>query len=104
MLFKFSNKPTRYKPCPARGDFPTKFAPRLESFKDVHCAIDFDLANLSMVQVAGGYVAIDAGTNPTVTQRIAAEWERIAGGPIQSLIYTHSHPDHIGGASGFALE
>jgi alkyl sulfatase BDS1-like metallo-beta-lactamase superfamily hydrolase len=57
-----------------------------------------------MIQVDGGYVAIDAGTTPHITRRIAAEWQRLAGGSVQALIYTHSHPDHIGGASGFELE
>lgn len=57
-----------------------------------------------MIRVDGGYVAIDAGAHPETTRQIAAEWERVAGGPIQALIYTHSHPDHIGGADGFDLE
>lgn len=105
-MFKFWKKVVpRQPPCSARvGDYPTKFSPRIDSFGDVHCAIDYDLANLSMLKVAGGYVAIDAGTHPALTKTIAAEWERIAGGPIQALIYTHSHADHIGGADGFALE
>ncbi|MDX1947022.1 MAG: alkyl sulfatase dimerization domain-containing protein [Pirellulaceae bacterium] len=103
-MFKFWKKAAPQPPCPARGTYPTKFEPRVETFGDVRCAIDYDLANLSMVKVEGGYIAIDAGTHPETTRKIAAEWERVAGGPIQALIYTHSHPDHIGGADGFALE
>lgn len=104
-MFSFWRKsPIRSVPCAARFPFPTKFSPRIESFQDVHCAIDYDLANLSMVQVNGGYVAIDAGTHPETTRTVAAEFTRRAGGKIQALIYTHSHPDHICGAAGYELD
>ena len=91
-------------PCSAgRGD-ATDFAPHVASFGGIHCAINLDMANLSMVQVDGGYVAVDAGSTPANAQRVAQQWRERAGGPIQALIYTHSHLDHIGGASGFDLD
>jgi len=76
---------------------------RIDSFQGVHCAVNFDLANLSMVQVDGGYVAIDTGSKPSISRPLARQWQEMAGGPIQGLIYTHSHLDHIGGADGFDL-
>ena len=81
--------------------------PRIESFEDlpyrgVHCAIDFDMANLSMVEVDGGYVAIDAGTVPRVALMVDEHWQRIATGELAALILTHSHTDHNGGASVFS--
>jgi alkyl sulfatase BDS1-like metallo-beta-lactamase superfamily hydrolase len=103
-LFKYLKRVASHPICPASCTFPTKFTPRIEVFGDVRCAIDYDLANLAMIKVDGGYVAIDAGARPETTRQIAGEWEHVAGGPIKALIYTHSHPDHIGGADGFRLE
>ena len=75
---------------------------RIDTFDGVHCAINYDLANLSMIEVNGGYVAIDAGSSPSTSAPLAKAWESSAGGPLQALIYTHSHLDHIGGAEGLA--
>jgi len=83
--------------------YRTEFSPRIESFGRVHCALDFDLANLAMVQVDDGYVAIDAGSSPKITMPIVERWEQLAGGPIRGMIYTHSHIDHIGGSEAFNL-
>lgn len=85
---------------PGRGRGPD-FSPRVESFGPVHCAIDYDMANASMVEVSDGYVAIDAASNPDLGRAIRAEWEQRAGGPVRAVLYTHSHSDHIGGAAAF---
>lgn len=80
------------------------FTPRIISFDRVHCAIDYDMANLSMIEVDGGYVAIDSGSHPSIAEQIVPEWDRIAAGPLLGLIYTHAHSDHIGGAAAMALD
>lgn len=80
------------------------YRPRIVSFDRVHCAIDFDMSNLSMVEVEGGYVAIDAGSHPTRVSPVVSEWGRISGGPPVGMIYTHSHIDHVGGGTAFALD
>lgn len=85
-------------------DLPTKFPRRIASFGDVHCAVNYDFANLSMVRVAGGYVAIDAGSHPSISCEVVANWKQIAAGPLLAMIYTHSHTDHIGGADAFAMD
>ena len=94
ILSNFDQKPVKY---------PTEFLPRIESFGPVHCAIDFDMANLSMVEVEGGFVAIDTGSNPEAGREVLQHWQQQAAGPLLGLIYTHSHIDHIAGASAFPV-
>ena len=91
----------RKQPPAVKPAYRTEFTPRILSFGKVHCAVDYDLANLSMIAVDGGYVAIDAGSNRQIAGKIASAWRDRAGGPPLALIYTHSHPDHIGGAAEF---
>ncbi len=80
------------------------YSPRIESFGRAHCAIDYDLANVSFVEVDGGYVVIDTAAHPDTARRIRSDIEKKIGGKPLAVIFTHSHPDHTGGASVFARE
>ena len=78
-LTKSISKKTR----PDRSAFPaaTKHgSPQIHSFGRVHCAQDFDIANLAMVEVDGGYVAIDTGSSPSICEKVDLAWRRISGG------------------------
>ncbi len=62
------------------------------------------MANVSIVEVDGGYVVIDTASNPDIAQRIRTALEqRVSGKPL-AIIFTHSHPDHTGGAEAFIGE
>lgn len=78
---------------------PARTEPKIHSFGSVHCAQNYDIANLSMVAVQDGYVAIDAGTSPTICARVDEHWRELADGPPLALILTHFHTDHNGGAT-----
>jgi alkyl sulfatase BDS1-like metallo-beta-lactamase superfamily hydrolase len=77
------------------------FTPRVESYGRVSCALDYDLANVAMVAVRGGYVVIDTASSLQTAREIRGLFEKHAVGSPQAVIYTHSHPDHIGGADAF---
>ncbi len=85
-------------PC---GTPRESFTPHVESYGRAHCALDYDLANVGMVRVDGGFVVIDTASTLESARGIRGEFEKLAGGSPKAVIYTHSHPDHIGGADAF---
>ncbi|MCB9475347.1 MAG: MBL fold metallo-hydrolase [Deltaproteobacteria bacterium] len=67
----------------------------------VYAAIGYALANSIMVTVDGGKVIVDTTESAQAAREIKAEFDKIAPGPVLAIIYTHTHPDHILGASVF---
>ncbi len=66
---------------------------------DVYVA-KIPIANASWINTPEGTVVIDTLLNPTVATQMK---EKIleTGGPVKTIIYTHHHGDHVGGASVF---
>ena len=86
-------------------DYQRIFAKRIEKVGDnVYSAIGYGLANSIMIVVQGGKVIIDTTESVTAAREIKREFDRIAPGPVKAIIYTHSHADHILGASVFHEE
>lgn len=78
------------------------FAKRIEKVGgNVYSAIGYGLANSIMVVVDGGKVIIDTTESVMAASQIKAEFDKIAPGPVLAIIYTHTHADHIIGASVF---
>ncbi|MBI5527623.1 MAG: MBL fold metallo-hydrolase [Deltaproteobacteria bacterium] len=79
-----------------------KLGKRVEKVTDgVHVAIGYALANSIMVAVDGGKVVVDTTESVEAAAEIRREFDRLAPGPVKAIIYTHTHPDHILGASVF---
>lgn len=74
---------------------------RVEQISEhVWAAIGYDLANEILIHTPEGNVIVDTLMSPKRGE--AARKALLAsapGGPIKAIIYTHSHIDHIGGAS-----
>jgi len=64
----------------------------------------FDLANTVLVQTPEGNVVIDVSISPERAEVVKEALHAVAPGPTLAIIYTHSHADHIGGASVWAEE
>ncbi len=76
----------------------------LEVAPDLFVAIGFDLANTILLRTADGNVVIDAAMSPARAEEVRAALDAVAPGPVRALIYTHSHIDHVGGASVWVEE
>lgn len=61
----------------------------------------FDLANMSIIEGANGWIIVDPLTNDsTSAQALAFAREHLGNKPVTAIIFTHSHIDHFGGALG----
>jgi len=75
---------------------------RVEQVADqVYVAIGYDLGNTVVITTPEGNVVIDAMSRP---DRAAEARADLPQGKTLALIYTHSHADHIGGASAWIDE
>lgn len=74
--------------------------PRVEEVApDLFVAIGYDLANTILLRTDEGNVVIDVSMSPTRAATVREALMAVAPGPTRAIIYTHSHIDHVGGAS-----
>lgn len=76
----------------------------LEPAPGVFMAIGYDLANLILVRTEDGNVLVDAGMSPARAEEAKAALLAKSPGKLRAIIYTHSHIDHVGGASAWAAD
>lgn len=69
---------------------------------NLHVARGFDLANTILIETSAGHVVVDAGMSPERSARTKRALLEKFPGNIAAVIYTHSHIDHVGGASVWA--
>lgn len=69
---------------------------------DVYGAIGFAASNVYMLIGDDGLVIIDSTETTKAARNILAEFRKLTDKPVKTIIYTHSHRDHISGASVFA--
>ncbi len=74
----------------------------IEVAEGVHVAIGYGIANAILLVGDDGAIVVDTMETVESAAEVMAEFRKITDKPIKALIYTHSHPDHIGGASVFA--
>lgn len=68
----------------------------------VYVAVGYSASNVIVIQGDGGSIIVDTSTDPTAARTIRTAFGSLLGLPVRAIIYTHSHPDHTGGARVFA--
>ncbi|SEQ90872.1 Alkyl sulfatase BDS1, metallo-beta-lactamase superfamily [Solimonas aquatica] len=80
-----------------------EFKPQLiEAAPGVYQAIGYGIANSIMIEGEDGLIIVDTMESAQAAQKVLALFRQRSDKPIKAVVYTHSHPDHIGGAAVFA--
>ncbi|WP_161607219.1 alkyl/aryl-sulfatase [Prochlorothrix hollandica] len=65
---------------------------------EVQVAVGYGVSNVSLITGPTGSILIDAADSVTSAQKLLPQFRALSDRPLQAIIYTHSHPDHTGGA------
>ncbi|MEM9476758.1 MAG: alkyl/aryl-sulfatase [Pseudomonadota bacterium] len=69
---------------------------------NVYSAVGYAASNVHFLVGSEGVVVIDTSETTQAAENILADFREISALPIRTIIYTHSHRDHISGATVFA--
>lgn len=68
----------------------------------VYVANGYGIANSILLVGSDGVIIVDTTETVEAAQQVLAAFRQITDKPVKAIVYTHSHPDHIGGAAVFA--
>lgn len=68
---------------------------------NVYTAVGYHGATTSMIVGEDGVIIIDTLMGPTSANNALNDFRQYSQKPVKAIIYTHSHGDHVGGASAF---
>lgn len=76
----------------------------IELAPGVWSAVGFAASNMHMIEGQSSVTIIDTTESTKAAENVLAEFRKRTDKPVGRIIYTHSHRDHISGASVFASE
>lgn len=68
----------------------------------VYVAVGYSGSNVILIQGDSGSIIVDTAGDETEARDIRTAFGELLEEPVRAIIYTHSHPDHTGGATVFA--
>lgn len=68
----------------------------------VYVAVGYAASNVILIQGDSGSIIIDTATDMVAARQIIEAFGPRLRTPVRAIVYTHSHPDHTGGARAFA--
>jgi len=68
----------------------------------VYVAVGYSASNVILIEGDGGSIVVDTATDPVAARAIKSAFGDRFAAPVRAIVYTHSHPDHTGGARVFA--
>ena len=68
----------------------------------VYVAVGYSASNVTLIRGDTGSIIVDTATDPVAARAIRTAFGDLLREPVRAIIYTHSHPDHTGGARVFA--
>ena len=71
---------------------------------NVYSAVGYGPANVIMVECKDCIVLLDVSRELETALAVKEEFAKITRKPLKTIIYTHSHPDHIHGARGWVTQ
>jgi alkyl sulfatase BDS1-like metallo-beta-lactamase superfamily hydrolase len=68
----------------------------------VYVAVGYSASNVILIRGENGSIIVDTAADPVAARAIRTAFAARLREPVRAIIYTHSHPDHTGGARVFA--
>ncbi len=88
---------------PELKEHPDYFQKEVVQLADnVYQAFGFAASNVYMIIGVDGLIIVDTSETTAAAANILAEFRKITDLPVKTIILTHSHRDHVSGASVFA--
>ncbi|WP_171172995.1 alkyl/aryl-sulfatase [Ruegeria sp. HKCCD8929] len=74
----------------------------VELADNVYMAFGYAASNVYMIVGDEGVVIVDTSETTTAAENILSAFRKITDLPVKTIVFTHSHRDHVSGASVFA--
>src|SRR5919109_1188066 len=69
----------------------------------VYLAVGYSASNVTLIRCDGGSIIVDTSSDPVEGREVRAAFGHLLDAPVRTIIYTHGHPNHTGGAAVFAV-